>query len=550
MSFPEFLRMLTRPPWKALLPEDVQNKLPKLVMKIAREDTAVKETQDGGFDNSIDAAAFRLFKKFDADQTGQLGEASVRSMLETVWDSSGQCPPNEERKQKEVANTMQQFANPETQGIDVDNFRALVRAKPFWHLLPSELIDQAKAEARAASPFKKRGRRGSGEQKWAWEGGDEPGAAVVMETAQKLFEQFDVDGNSAIDEEELSNLLQHLMSTLGKPFLPSQRMGLVEEVRNTMRKFDTNNDGVLNFQEFARMLTMAPWRNLFPKDVQHGLPIQVMKHNLVHGEFAEEHRASRAAQDKLEDRPPEGSPEREGMREATSQAAGRAVIRAAKMLFEEADTSKNGEIDEEELAVLLHKLWARLGTPMPADYRMKLMSEVRNAMEVFDADNTGTISEGEFLRMLTVSPWRELLPADVQEQLPEMVKQEISPQKQQNSVEAAADEPSHVTIVRAAKDLFDRTDANGDGKIEEEELVQLCEEVWRKLGRAVTSHLREEVHDAMLVFDKDANGSMSFFEFVRLIARRPWKVLLPSEVQALLPKVSLQELQKTVSQHY
>ena len=84
-----------------------------------------------------------------------------------------------------------------------------------------------------------------------------------------------------------------------------------------------------------------------------------------------------------------GSPEREGMREATSQAAGRAVIRAAKMLFEEADTSKNGEIDEEELAVLLHKLWARLGTPMPADYRMKLMSEVRNAMEVFDADNTG-----------------------------------------------------------------------------------------------------------------------------------------------------------------
>ena len=75
-------------------------------------------------------------------------------------------------------------------------------------------------------------------------------------------------------------------------------------------------------------------------------------------------------------------------------------------------------------------------------------------------------------------------------------------------------------------------------------------QVWRKLGRAVTSHLREEVHDAMLVFDKDANGSMSFFEFVRLIARRPWKVLLPSEVQALLPKVSLQELQKTVSQHY
>ena len=73
-------------------------------------------------------------------------------------------------------------------------------------------------------------------------------------------------------------------------------------------------------------------------------------------------------------------------------------------------------------------------------------------------------------------------------------------------------------------------------------------QVWQKLGRAVTSQLREEVHDAMLVFDKDANGTMSFFEFVRLIARRPWKVLLPQDVQALLPQVSLKELQKTVSQ--
>lgn len=210
-------------------------------------------------------------------------------------------------------------------------------------------------------------------------------------------------GSSSIDEEELSNLLQHLMNSLGKPFLPSQRMGLVEEVRNTMKKFDTNNDGVLNFQEFARMLTMAPWRNLFPKDVQHGLPIQVMKHNLLHGEFADEDEASRAVQDKLGDRPPEGdrmpaqhlfmlcsgSVEREGMKEATSQAAGRAVIRAAKLLFEEADTSKNNQIGEEELAVLLHKLWARLGTPMPADYRMKIMSEVRSAMESFDTDHSG-----------------------------------------------------------------------------------------------------------------------------------------------------------------
>ena len=76
------------------------------------------------------------------------------------------------------------------------------------------------------------------------------------------------------------------MTKLGNPLVQSQRMGLVEDVRSTMQKFDTNGDGVLSFTEFAKMLTMPPWRALFPKDVQQGLPIQVMKHNLLHGEFA------------------------------------------------------------------------------------------------------------------------------------------------------------------------------------------------------------------------------------------------------------------------
>ena len=62
----------------------------------------------------------------------------------------------------------------------------------------------------------------------------------------------------------------------------------------------------------------------------------------------------------------------------------------------------------------------------------------------------------------------------------------------------------------------------------------------------MTSQIRDEVRDAMLVFDKDAHGSIEFYEFVRLIARRPWKVLLPDEAQEILPKVSLQQLQNCV----
>ena len=78
--------------------------------------------------------------------------------------------------------------------VDLDKFRALVRLKPFWHILPADLMEKVKAEARASSPTKRRPSRGN---KQNWQGlksdSGESGASIVMRLAKDLFASFDAD---------------------------------------------------------------------------------------------------------------------------------------------------------------------------------------------------------------------------------------------------------------------------------------------------------------------------------------------------------------------
>lgn len=46
----------------------------------------------------------------------------------------------------------------------------------------------------------------------------------------------------------------------------------------------------------------------------------------------------------------------------------------------------------------------------------------------------------------------------------------------------------------------------------------------------------EEVSKVVAEFDKDQNGTLGFGEFLHMLTRRPWKQLLPLDVQDKLPK--------------
>jgi len=88
----------------------------------------------------------------------------------------------------------------------------------------------------------------------------------VLEAARLLFEEADDDGSGHLDEFELLQVVQHLFAKLGMPVKPEQLPGLKKEVRQNMEKFDTDNNGTMEFEELVSMLCVDPWRELLPAD--------------------------------------------------------------------------------------------------------------------------------------------------------------------------------------------------------------------------------------------------------------------------------------------
>ncbi|KXZ48459.1 hypothetical protein GPECTOR_27g629 [Gonium pectorale] len=72
-----------------------------------------------------------------------------------------------------------------------------------------------------------------------------------LEVLLKRFQMADVDGNGTIDREELRNLLESMES--GEVYLLSQHWLPEEELDRVMETYDTNKDGVINFEEFKQI---------------------------------------------------------------------------------------------------------------------------------------------------------------------------------------------------------------------------------------------------------------------------------------------------------
>jgi calcium-binding protein CML len=70
---------------------------------------------------------------------------------------------------------------------------------------------------------------------------------------KQLFEMFDRDGNGYITAAELA----HSMAKLGHALTAEELTGMIKEA-------DTDGDGQINFEEFARAITAASFDNSWP----------------------------------------------------------------------------------------------------------------------------------------------------------------------------------------------------------------------------------------------------------------------------------------------
>lgn len=178
-------------------------------------------------------------------------------------------------------------------------------------------------------------------------------------------------------------------------------------------------------------------------------------------------------------------------------------VGAAKEIFDQFDFDGDGKLDTDEIMALLVEMYTRMGKKWIGKYTDRMHQEVEAAIKQFDVDGNGTIEFGEFLKMVVCKPWSTILPL-------------------------ARPAGSFATC---ARELFSEADADGDGFLNEAELVRVVILLFECLGKPwlnkYEKRIAREVRSATLRFDANGDGCLDFGEFQQMLQTKPWVVLIP-----------------------
>jgi len=269
ISFKEFVKMISNPPWDQLLPPDVQAKMHNSLMDAHTDTKEQRERRDSTFREAATAAAAKatlkkakeLFQEVDGDGNGTINEAELECLILMVFAelSPGEQSISPGELRATATEVMDRFDTNGSGVIDFDEFISMLCVAPWNRLLPEDVQGylENKSRRRQASPMGKKA-------------ADETASAAVIRAARDLFIEVDMDGNGWIDADELYWLLKKLQRRIGVS--NSSREQLDADVHSAMASFDAGKTGSLNFHEFLRMITTAPWCNMLPEEVQRHLP--------------------------------------------------------------------------------------------------------------------------------------------------------------------------------------------------------------------------------------------------------------------------------------
>jgi Ca2+-binding EF-hand superfamily protein len=269
ISFKEFVKMISNPPWDQLLPPDVQNKMHNSLMDAHTDTKEQREARHNDFREAAIAAAAKaslktvkeLFQEVDGDGNGTINEAELECLILMVLErlSPGHSAISRGELRATATEVMDKFDTNGSGVIDYDEFINMLCCAPWNKLLPEDVQGylENKSRRRAASPIGKRA-------------ADQTASAAVLRAARDLFTEVDMDGNGWIDADELYWLLKKLQRRIGVD--NASREQLDADVKSAMGSFDVGRTGNLNFHEFLRMITTQPWSGMLPPEVQRHLP--------------------------------------------------------------------------------------------------------------------------------------------------------------------------------------------------------------------------------------------------------------------------------------
>merc|ERR1711918_259413 len=113
--------------------------------------------------------------------------------------------------------------------------------------------------------------------------------------------------------------------------------------------------------------------------------------------------------------------------------------------------------------------------------------------------------------MLCKEPWCDMLPEGVD-------KAEISRLASEASLVTSTAPPANAEeLLSIAQQIFDKTDTDGNGKIDPAELEQMVFNFYGRVSNVAAAQVHATVEQIMQEFDENKDGFISFPEFMKLL---------------------------------
>jgi len=186
------------------------------------------------------------------------------------------------------------------------------------------------------------------------------------------------------------------------------------------------------------------------------------------------------------------------------------VLDSLERLFKEADADGSGKLDPQELSETLYEYYKANGQSRP---KSKVLTEVSEAMKVYDIDGNGSLEFDEFLRMSMGSDkFKFNIPSEVKVRVLELGEDWAAKNESKRLTPEQLESVEQVLATLAS--LFEESDTDGNGALDEDELTEALFEYYNEGGAGPPKEIvREEVEIAMREHDVDQSGNLPFDQF-------------------------------------